>query len=106
MDLRFRNSTYIQTIINICLQKNKSKQSYIWIDSIFEAKIIYFGTEKDGVLDFSYNKCALSSVHGLKGFRDNSVEIKYDATLCFNSLMFYLLSRTTCSHQLLPITLK
>ena len=50
----------MQTIINICLRKNKSKQSYVWIDSIFEAQTICFGTEKAGLLDFSYNKCALA----------------------------------------------
>ena len=45
----------MQTIINICLRKNKSKQSYVWIDSIFEAQSICFGTEKAGLLDFSLN---------------------------------------------------
>ena len=50
----------MQTIINICLRKNKSKQSYVWIDSIFEAQNICFGTEKVSLLDFSYNKCALA----------------------------------------------
>ena len=52
----------MQTITNICLRKNKSKQSYVWIDSIFEAQSICFGTEEAGLLDFSYNKCALKTV--------------------------------------------
>ena len=50
----------MQTIINICLGKNKSKQSYVWSDSIFEAQSICFGTEIVGLLDFSYNKCVLA----------------------------------------------
>ena len=33
-------------IINICLRKNKSKQTYVWINSTFEAQSICFGTEK------------------------------------------------------------
>ena len=49
----------MQTIIHICLRKNKSKQSYVWIDSIFEAQSICFETEIAGFLDFSYNKYAL-----------------------------------------------
>jgi len=49
----------MQTIINICLRKNKSKQTCVWIDSIFEAQSICFGTETVGLMDFSYNKCAL-----------------------------------------------
>ena len=50
----------MQTIIHICLRKNKSKQSYVWIDSIFEAQSICFETEKACLLNFSYNKCALA----------------------------------------------
>ena len=56
----------MQTIINICL-KNKSKQSYVWIDSIFEAQSICFGNEIAGLLDFSYNKYALEP----KKFKNN-----------------------------------
>ena len=56
----------MQTIINICLQKNKSKQSYVWIDSIFKAQSICFGTEIAGILDFSYNKYALVDLISLK----------------------------------------
>ena len=52
----------MQTIKNICLRKNKSKQSYAWIDSIFEAQNICFGTEIAGLLDFSYKKYALVEV--------------------------------------------
>ena len=39
--------------------KKKSKQSYVWIDSILEAQNIFFGSETAGLLDHSYNKCAL-----------------------------------------------
>ena len=74
----------MQTIINICLRKNKSKQSYVWIDSIFEAQSICFGTEKAGLFDFSYNKCALEirltllAIHlnfseGLKMIRNDKI---------------------------------
>ena len=42
--------------VHICLRKNKSKQSYAWIDSIFEAQNICFGSE---IAYHSYNKCAL-----------------------------------------------
>ena len=49
----------MQTIIDICLRKNKSKQSYVWIDSTFEAQNICSGSETAGLLDHSYNKCAL-----------------------------------------------
>ena len=45
--------------VRICLRKNKSKQNYVWIDSIFEAQIICFGSEIAGLLDHSYDKCAL-----------------------------------------------
>ena len=45
--------------IRICLRKNKSNQSYVWIDSIFKAQNICFGSEIAGLLDHSYNKCAL-----------------------------------------------
>ena len=48
-----------QYTIHICLRKNKSKQSYVWIYSIFEAQNICFGSEIAGLLDHSYNKCAL-----------------------------------------------
>ena len=41
------------------LRKNKSKQNYVWIDSIFEAQNICFGSEIAGLLDQSYHKCAL-----------------------------------------------
>ena len=33
----------------ICLQKNKSKQSYVWIKSIFGAQNIFFGREIAGL---------------------------------------------------------
>ena len=46
--------------IRICSRKNKSKHSYVWIDSIFEAQNICFGSEIAGLLDHSYNKCALT----------------------------------------------
>ena len=49
----------MQKIINICLRKNELKQSYVWIDSIFEAQNICFGSEIAGLLDHSYNKCGL-----------------------------------------------
>ena len=49
----------MQTIINICLRKNKSKQSCVWIDSIFEAQNICFGSEIASLLGHSYDKCAL-----------------------------------------------
>ena len=49
----------MQTIFVFAKQKNKSKQSYVWIDSIFEAQNICFGSEITGLLDHSYNKCAL-----------------------------------------------
>ena len=51
----------MQTIC-ICIRKNKTKQSYVWIDSIFEAQNISFGSEIAGLLDHSYNKCALALV--------------------------------------------
>ena len=35
----------------ICLRKNKSKQSYVWIDSIFEAQYICLGSEIAGLLE-------------------------------------------------------
>ena len=38
-------------LCNICLRKNKSKQSYVWIDSIFEAQNICFGAEIVGLLE-------------------------------------------------------
>ena len=51
-----------QTIpIRICLRKNKSKQSYVCIDSIFEAQNICFGSEIADLLDHSYHKCALTN---------------------------------------------
>ena len=49
----------MQTIyVPICLRKHKSEQSYVWIDSIFEAQNICIGSEIAGLLDHSYNKCA------------------------------------------------
>ena len=37
------------------------KQSYVWINSIFQAQNICFGSEIAGILDHSYNKCALKN---------------------------------------------
>ena len=36
---------------NICLQRKKSKQSYVWIDSILEAPNICFGPKIAGLLE-------------------------------------------------------
>ena len=53
----------MQTIyVRICLRKNKPKQSYVWIDSIFEAQNICFGSEIAGLLDHSYNKFLIFQV--------------------------------------------
>ena len=49
----------MQTRCVFGLRKNKSKQSYVWIDSIFEAQFFFFASEIAGLLDHSYNKCAL-----------------------------------------------
>ena len=45
--------------MHIRLQKKK-KKSYVWIDSIFEAQNICFGSEIAGLLDHSSNKHALT----------------------------------------------
>ena len=37
--------------MHICLRKNKSKQSYFWIDLIFEAENFFFGSEIAGLLE-------------------------------------------------------
>ena len=52
----------MQTIYVFVYKKNKSKQSYVWIYSIFEAQSICFGTEIAVFLDFSYNKYALGTI--------------------------------------------
>ena len=49
----------MQKIINNFLWKNKSKQSNVWIDSIFEVPNICFGLKIVDLLDYSYNKHAL-----------------------------------------------
>ena len=45
------------------MNQNKVMSGSAWIDSIFEAQSICFGTEKAGLLDFSYNKCALGQIY-------------------------------------------
>ena len=42
----FRAST-----VHICVRKNKSKQSYVWIVSIFKAQNICFGAKIVGLLE-------------------------------------------------------
>ena len=42
---------YYENIIRIYLQKKKAKQSYVRIDSIFEAQNICCGSEKAGLLE-------------------------------------------------------
>ena len=37
--------------VGICLRRNKSKQSYLWIESILEAHNICFGCEIAGLLE-------------------------------------------------------
>ena len=44
---------YYENNLRICLHKNNSKQSYVWIDSIFEAQNICFGSEIAEPLDHS-----------------------------------------------------
>ena len=66
-----------------CLRNNKSKQSYVWIDSIFKAQTICFGSEIAGLLDHSYNQCALEG----KRYQNNSeshffIEFKNRALFC------------------------
>ena len=62
-NLRCNKSSFVWVCnannIHICVRKNKSKQSYVWIESIFKAQNICFGSEIAGLLDHSYNKCAL-----------------------------------------------
>ena len=41
-------------------EKINQNKVYVWIDSIFEAQNICYGSEIVGLLDHSYNKCALS----------------------------------------------
>ena len=66
-NLRCNKSSFVWVCnannIHICVRKNKSKQSYVWIESIFKAQNICFGSEIAGLLDHSYNKCALI-MHG------------------------------------------
>ena len=40
---------YYANNIRICLRKKKSKQSYVWIDTMFEAQNICFGSEIGGL---------------------------------------------------------
>ena len=42
--------------IKVALNVPRAHLLYVWIDSIFEAQSICFGTEIAGLLDFSYNK--------------------------------------------------
>ena len=53
-------SSFVGHIMNmnnlpIYVHKNKSKQSYVWINSIFEAQNICFGSEIAGLLDHNIN---------------------------------------------------
>ena len=76
LDIRSRLLSFMQTIYVFVYKKNKSKQSYVWIYSIFEAQNICFGSEIAGLLDHSYNKCALDKLRLsslLKVFRINNL---------------------------------
>ena len=46
----------------ICLQTNKSKQTYVGIESRFEAQNICFGPKQLVSWKYSYNKCALAII--------------------------------------------
>ena len=48
---RFFFGHIMQTMYVFVYEKNKSKQSYVWIDSIFEAQNICFDSEIAGLLE-------------------------------------------------------
>ena len=52
-----------------CLQTNKSKQSYVGIESRFEAQNICFGPKKLASWKYSYDKCALACKIGPAKFQ-------------------------------------
>ena len=42
---------YFNELIYLVYKKNESKQSFVWIDSMFEAQNICFGSEIAGLLE-------------------------------------------------------
>ena len=49
--LGFLKSVNYANDIDICLRSHKSKQSYVWMESIFEGQNICFGCEIAGLLE-------------------------------------------------------